>query len=52
MEADNIVAINIPNIVSITLMAVVGGLILGLIGKAVKGANANSAGSGSQVFGS
>lgn len=38
MESENILAINIPNIVSITIMAVVGGLVLGLIGKALKAA--------------
>ena len=36
MESENILAINIPNIVSITIMAIVGGLVLGLAGKAIK----------------
>lgn len=40
MESENILAINIPNIISITIMALVGGLVLGLIGKAVGQAQA------------
>lgn len=35
MESNNILAINIPNMVSITIMAVVGFLILGLIAKGI-----------------
>lgn len=38
MESENILAINIPNIISITIMAAVGGLVIGLIGKALKSA--------------
>jgi len=38
MESTNILAINVPNMVSITLMALVGGLIFGVIAKAVKSA--------------
>lgn len=36
MESENILAINIPNIISITIMAVVGGLVIGLVGRALK----------------
>lgn len=36
MESDNILAVNVPNLITITLMAVVGGLLLGLVGKAVQ----------------
>ena len=45
MEDRNILAINIPNMVSITIMALVGALILGLIAKGIgsaKGGNGNS----------
>lgn len=44
MESDNILAINVPNMVTITIMAVVGGLLLGLVSKAVNSARANSQG--------
>jgi len=37
MESENILAINVPNMISITIMAIVGGLVLGLISKAVQG---------------
>ena len=33
METQNIIAVNIPNMISITLMAVVGALILGALRK-------------------
>lgn len=36
MESENILSINIPNIVSITIMAVVGGFVIGLIGKMLR----------------
>jgi hypothetical protein len=35
MESNNILAINIPNMVSITIMAVVGVLLIGLVAKGV-----------------
>ncbi len=41
MESDNILAVNIPNLITITLMAVVGGFLLGLAGKALAGARSN-----------
>jgi hypothetical protein len=44
METENILAVNVPNMVSITIMALVGGLLIGLIGKAVQNAAANSGG--------
>ncbi len=37
MESDNILAVNIPNGISILIMAVVGGFLLAAIRKAVKG---------------
>lgn len=37
MENDNILAINIPNGISILIMAVVGGFLLAMVRKAVKG---------------
>lgn len=37
MESDNILAVNIPNGISILIMAVVGGFLLSMIRKAVKG---------------
>lgn len=37
MENDNILAINIPNGISILIMAVVGGFLLAAVRKAVKG---------------
>lgn len=37
MENDNILAVNIPNGISILIMAVVGGFLLAAIKKAVKG---------------
>ena len=39
MESDNIIAVNVPNLITITLMAVLGGFVLGLIKKAVSGSN-------------
>lgn len=42
MESDNILAVNVPNMITITLMAIVGGFLLGLIGRAVKSAQAKS----------
>jgi hypothetical protein len=44
MESENILAINIPNMISITIMAVIGGLLLGLVSKAVSSARANQGG--------
>lgn len=44
MESENILAINVPNVISITIMAVIGGLVLGLLGKAVQSAHAASVG--------
>lgn len=41
MENDNILAVNIPNGISILIMAVVGGFLLAAIRKALKG-NASS----------
>lgn len=35
MEADNILAVNIPNLITITIMAVLGGFILGMVRKGV-----------------
>jgi len=37
MESDNILAVNIPNGISILIMAVVGAFLLGIVRKAVKG---------------
>jgi hypothetical protein len=37
MENDNILAINIPNGISILIMAVVGGFLLAIVRKALKG---------------
>ncbi len=34
MESDNIIAVNVPNVISITIMALVGGFLLGLVRKA------------------
>jgi hypothetical protein len=36
LENDNIIAVNVPNFVSITIMAVIGALILGMIAKAYR----------------
>lgn len=41
MESDNILAVNIPNGISILIMAIVGGLLLAMARKAVRG-NARS----------
>lgn len=41
MESDNILAVNIPNLVTITLMAVIGGFLLGALKKAVMPKPAN-----------
>lgn len=35
MESDNILAVNVPNVITITIMAVLGGFLLGMIRKAV-----------------
>lgn len=37
MESENILAVNIPNAVSILIMAIVGGLLLAMLRKAVTG---------------
>jgi hypothetical protein len=42
VENDNIIAINIPNIVSILIMAVVGGFLIGLASKALRQARGGS----------
>jgi len=44
VEADNILAVNIPNLITITIMAVLGGFILGMIAKGVKSAMPNLGG--------
>lgn len=44
MESNNILAINIPNMISITIMAVVGTLLIGLAIKGVGMAKGNSNG--------
>lgn len=44
MESNNILAINIPNMISITIMALVGALLLGLLAKGIGMAKANQAG--------
>lgn len=49
MESENILAINVPNAISITVMALFGAFILGAILKAAKG---NMAGTQQQTFGS
>lgn len=36
MESENIIAVNIPNTITITLMAVAGGLMVGFIGMLIK----------------
>lgn len=41
METENIIAVNVPNMISITIMALVGGFLIGLIYKAVNGAAGN-----------
>lgn len=43
MESENILAVNVPNMVTITLMAIVGMLVIGLVGKAVGQAASRSA---------
>jgi len=35
MESDNILAVNVPNLITITIMAVLGAFLLGLIKKAM-----------------
>lgn len=41
METQNILAVNVPNMISITIMALVGGLLVGLITKAVNSSGGN-----------
>ena len=54
MENDNILAVNIPNGISILIMAVVGGFLLAALRKAVKGnvRNDNALASGQPAPGS
>ena len=54
MESENILAVNIPNGVSILIMAVVGGFLLAMLRKAVKGkaSNGNALASQQQAPGS
>ena len=42
METQNIIAVNVPNMISITLMAIVGALILGAAKKAYMSATSQS----------
>jgi len=42
VESDNILAVNVPNLITITIMALLGGFILGLIRKGVMQAQGNS----------
>ena len=44
MESDNILAVNVPNMITITIMAVVGGLVIGLARKAWMQSQASAAG--------
>lgn len=41
MEAENILAVNIPNLITVTIMAIVGGFLLGMIRKAVMSKRSN-----------
>jgi len=41
LETQNIIAVNVPNMISITLMAVIGALILGALKKAYSSASGN-----------
>jgi chromate transport protein ChrA len=41
VESENILAVNIPNGISILIMAIVGGLLLSMLRKAVKGNASN-----------
>jgi hypothetical protein len=43
LDSENIIAVNVPNVITITIMAVMGGFILGLIRMAIMNATGQSA---------